>query len=123
MMELSALTNTFMTQTKMQLESQQQRVDGFQAALDKAIEKEDDRALRSACAEFESYFLYIMMKEMRKTVDRKDSLLYSQTEDMFQQLLDEEYGKSLAKAGGIGLADMMYRQLKTEQNAAANVIE
>ena len=117
-MEIPALTNTYLTQSRVQLENQQNKTDGFKAALDAAISKEDDRALRSACAEFESYFLYIMLKEMRKTVNKQSNMLYSYTEEMFQGLLDEEYGKSLAKAGGIGLADMMYRQMKLQQSTS-----
>ena len=102
----------------MLLESEQAKTDGFKSALDAALAKEDDKALRSACAEFESYFLYIMFKEMRKTINTKDSLFHSNTEEMFQSLLDEEYGKSLAKAGGIGLADMMYRQMTLQAKTA-----
>jgi len=106
----------------MQLENQENKVDGFKSALDAALAREDDKALKRACAEFESYFLYIMFKEMRKTVNKTDSLFYSHTEEVFQSLLDEEYGKSLAKAGGIGLADMMYRQMKLQQEAEASSV-
>ena len=116
-MEISALTNSYLTQSKLAIDNQQNKTDGFQAAFNAALAKEDDKALRSACAEFESYFLYVMLKEMRKTINKSDSLFYSHTEEIFQGLLDEEYGKSLAKAGGIGLADMMYRQMKLQQTA------
>ena len=113
-MEIPSLSNTYMTQTKMEYENQAGRVDGFKSALDAAMVKNDDKALKSACMEFESYFLYMMFKEMRRTIDVKNSLFYSHTEEIFQGLLDEEYGKNLAKAGGIGLADMMYRQMKPD---------
>ena len=116
-MEISALPNSYLTQSKLAIDNQQSKTDGFQAALNAALAKEDDKALRSACAEFESYFLYVMLKEMRKTINKSDSLFYSHTEEIFQGLLDEEYGKSLAKAGGIGLADMMYKQMKLQQTA------
>jgi len=116
-MTIPSLSNTYITQSKMEYDAQQGRVDGFQAALGNAMAKDDDKALRTACAEFESYFLYMMLKEMRKSVNVKNSMFYSHTEEIFQGLLDEEYGKMMAKAGGIGLADMMYRQMKQEASA------
>lgn len=117
-MDISALSNTYLTQSKLELETGQNRVDGFKSALEAAMAKEDDKALKAACAEFESYFIYVMFKEMRKTVNKTHDMFYSQTEELFQSLIDEEYGKSLSKAGGIGLADMMYKQMKAEQGAA-----
>ena len=116
---LSALSNTYLAQSKMAIENQDEKTGGFKAALDAAVAKEDDKALRTACAEFESYFLYVMFKEMRKTLNKTNDMLYSYTEEMFQGLLDEEYGKSLSKAGGIGLAEMMYNQMRLQYGAAA----
>ena len=113
-MEISALTSTLLTQNRIEIEKQQQKTDNFKSILDAAVAKEDDKQLRAACAEFESYFLYIMLKEMRKTVNKDSNMLYSHTEEIFQSLLDEEYGKAMSKSGGIGLADMMYRQMKLQ---------
>ena len=119
-MNISAFSNAYhITQSRMAIENQQSRVDGFQSALEAAIAKEDDKALKKACLEFESYFLYVMFKEMRKTINRTNDVLYSHTEELFQGLLDEEYGKSLSRAGGIGLADMMYRQMRAQQATVA----
>ena len=113
-MEISALSNSNLIQSRIEIEAQQNRADNFKSVLEAAIAKEDDKQLRAACAEFESYFLYVMLKEMRKTVNKSNDVLYSKTEELFQSLLDEEYGKSLSKAGGIGLADMMYRQMRQQ---------
>ena len=62
---------------------------------------------------FESYFLKEMIKAMRRTVDKSDSFIpQSNAEEIFQDMLDDEYAKSSAKGSGIGLAKMMYEQLK-----------
>jgi flagellar protein FlgJ len=64
------------------------------------------------CKEFESIFVKMMLKEMRKSVDKKDSLLSGGwAEDIYSDMLDDEYSKSMAKNAGFGLADQLYKQL------------
>jgi peptidoglycan hydrolase FlgJ len=64
------------------------------------------------CREFESIFTKMMLKEMRKSVDKSDSLLNGGwAEDIYQDMLDDEYSKTIAKNAGFGLADQLYRQL------------
>jgi Rod binding domain-containing protein len=64
------------------------------------------------CQEFESIFVKMMMKEMRNSVDKKDSLLSGGwAEDIYQDMLDDEYSKSMARNAGFGLADQLYKQL------------
>jgi Rod binding domain-containing protein len=64
------------------------------------------------CREFESIFVKMMMKEMRNSVDKSDSILNGGwAEDIYQDMLDDEYSKSMAKTAGFGLADQLYKQL------------
>ncbi len=91
------------------------KANSFENALNKAVSKQDDRELRKACKDMEAYFIQTMFREMRKTIDTKNSLIpKSQAENIFQDMLDEEISKSLTETGGIGFADMMYRQLSLE---------
>ena len=86
--------------------------DGFQAALENAAKQKDEIRLKKACEDFESYFLQIMFREMRGTSLRDGSLFAkSNAEEIFEDMLYEEYSKIAASNGGIGLADMMRRQL------------
>ena len=41
----------------------------------------------------------------------------SNAEKLFQEMLDQEVSKTAANQGGIGLADMMYKQLERQNNA------
>lgn len=111
---LNGLTGYNISQTTTKFNTEQQKIDSFQATLENAAEKQNDNELLTACQEFEAYFIQYMFKEMRKTVDTSNSLFpKSQTEEVFQDMLDEEYSKSVAKNNnGIGLADMMYKQMK-----------
>ena len=83
---------------------------GAHLATGKPIDKKSP--LYEQCVEFESIFVKMMLKEMRKTVDKTDSLVSGGfAEDIYQDLLDNEYSKTMTKNAGFGLADSLYRQL------------
>jgi len=79
-------------------------------ATDKAKEAKDDAKLKSVCKDMEAMFLNIMLTNMRKTV-QKSTLLDNSKEEIMTSMLDSEMTKNMANAGGMGLADMLYRQL------------
>ncbi|MDE6181576.1 MAG: rod-binding protein [Eubacteriales bacterium] len=88
------------------------KADSFSKVLDDAIENKDDKKLKKACVEFESYFLNMMFKSMRQTI--VSGTEKSNAEKMFQEMLDQEMCQNIAETGGIGFADMMYKQLSKE---------
>lgn len=69
--------------------------------------------LRDACEGFEAIFLQKLWEQMRKNVPR-EGFLHSKDEEAYQSLFDIELCKKMASAGGIGLADMLYRQLSQQ---------
>lgn len=76
----------------------------------------EDKKLKAACQDMEAVFLNMLLSEMRKSVP-KDSLFGSSNADeIMKSMLDSELTKGMSKAGGIGLADMMYRQLSSNVN-------
>lgn len=74
----------------------------------------DDEArrakMRQACEGFESIFIQKMWEQMRATLPR-EGLMKSKEEEFWMSLYDQELAKSVAGAGGIGLADMMMAQM------------
>jgi peptidoglycan hydrolase FlgJ len=82
--------------------------------------KQDDAKLKAACTEFEAVFMNLMLGEMRKTIPKDKLLPESSGEDIMKSMLDTEMTKNMAHAGGMGLADMLYRQL-TLTNSTANI--
>ena len=82
----------------------------------KAQESKDDAKLKAACKDMEAMFLNMMMTDMRKTV-QKSKLVDSSKEEIMTSMLDAEMTKNMASAGGMGLADMLYRQLSTTASA------
>lgn len=85
----------------------------FEKILEKAKETGDTDQLRKACNDLESVFINMMMKTMRSSsIEEEDSLFKkSESEKMFEGMLDEEYASKMSKAGGIGIADMLFDQM------------
>lgn len=77
-------------------------------------EAKEDAKLKKACEGFESMFMNMMYKEMRKTVPKSGFWGNSNAEDLWQDMMDSEMVDQMAKSGGIGLADMLYNQLKRD---------
>ena len=73
---------------------------------------QQQKKLREACEGFEAMFLSMMYKQMRATVP--ESELFGKKSNaikIFEDMRDTELMNQAAKSGGIGLADMMMKQL------------
>lgn len=79
----------------------------------KNLENADDQKLKEVCQDFESIFLNMMMKEMRKNVPDSGIVEKSQGSLIFEDMYMEELSNEISKSeNGIGLAKEMYEQLK-----------
>lgn len=87
------------------------QINSFEKALKEAAQNGDDEKLKETCQDFESIFLNMLLGTMRKTIPDGGLVEKSNATSTFETMLDEEYAKSMAKAGGIGLADVLYKQL------------
>jgi flagellar protein FlgJ len=74
-------------------------------------------ALKGAATQFESMFINMMMKTMRDATPQ-DGPMDSQETKTFTTMLDQQMSQKLAKRG-IGLADVLVRQLSQQQQGAA----
>ena len=77
----------------------------------------EEKKMREACRGMEALFLNMMLSKMRDTVPKSELTGSSSQENIMRSMLDTEMTKNLAETGGIGLADMIYRQLLQEKNA------
>ncbi len=75
-----------------------------------------DGAIREAAEQFESVFLGLWLKTMREAgaVFSEGNYLSSQTVDMHQEMLDSQWAIHVSGSGGLGLADVIERQLRGE---------
>jgi len=73
--------------------------------------KDQEKSLRKACADFESIFGYYLLKSMRAATP-SSSLLSFPGKDTYNMLLDQKVSEELSQKGnGLGLQEMLYRQL------------
>ena len=75
-----------------------------------------DKKLKEACQGFEEMFLNLVYSKMRETVPDDPLFGNSNGEKIMQSMLDSELTKQMAKAGGVGMADMVYKQIKKDQS-------
>ncbi|MDO9010743.1 MAG: flagellar assembly peptidoglycan hydrolase FlgJ [Gallionella sp.] len=74
-----------------------------------------DQALKAAAQQFEAVFMNMMLKSMREATPQ-DSMMDSDQTRMFTGMLDQQLAQSMSTRG-IGLADMMVRQLSSSGQA------
>ncbi|MGE5379575.1 MAG: rod-binding protein [Methylocystaceae bacterium] len=110
-------SNLIATQQKAEAELEQ---NNFDQVLKKAGQAQDDKKLKEACQELESVFLYQMLSAMRSTLSPNPLLGRSQAEEIFQGMLDQEVTKNASKTGTVGLADILYNQLKQTMTQQKN---
>jgi flagellar protein FlgJ len=85
-------------------------VQGSGAAVGKGkIDKSSK--LYKVSQEFEAIFIKQMLNVMRKSVDKTGLLDGGMAEEIFEDLLYDEYAKKMAESGGFGISEMIYRQL------------
>ncbi len=78
----------------------------------------EDAKLKQACQDFEAVFVNQLLQSMRKTVAKSELFGDSREEETYQEMMDWEVARSVAKQGSAGIADMLYRQLKADQMSA-----
>lgn len=74
-------------------------------------QKSPDQKLRDVSDMYEKHFLREMMKAMRSTVHEGGFVQSNQAEKIFKEQLDDHYVEKWGERGGIGLSDMIYKQL------------
>ena len=73
--------------------------------------------VRAAAEDFEAVFLNTMFHQMFTGIDGDGPFGGREGTGVWRSFLTDEYSKSFAKAGGIGLADHVYRTLIAQQEA------
>ena len=76
--------------------------------------QDPSKAIRQTSEQFEAYFIQQMMKTMRESIEKSD-LVEGGNMDMYQDLMDKEVSLQMVKRGGMGLANMMERQMTLAQ--------
>jgi len=84
------------------------------ASLKNDAKEKAPAALKEAARQFESLFTQMLLKSMREANKSfgEDSLFGSDQADMYQDMFDNQIAMQMSKGKGLGLADMLVRQLQ-----------
>ena len=98
--------------------------DKFEAELQSAVTKnivqndpskmdKTHKKLWDTCVEAESLFVGKMLKEMKKTVPKNEWLHGGQAEDIFEDMLYDEYSLKMSKNYNFGMAKLLNDEMSS----------
>jgi peptidoglycan hydrolase FlgJ len=71
-----------------------------------------EKRLWDTCIEMESLLVGKMLKEMRKTVPKTEWMHGGFAEEIFEDMLYDEYAMNLSRNSNLGMAKMLYDELR-----------
>ena len=84
---------------------------------DRPLMTADKEAARKTAQEFEQVFLSTYLGQMFSGLKTEAPFGGGTGEEIFRSMLLNEYSTEMSKSGGIGLADHVYREILTLQEA------
>lgn len=76
-----------------------------------------DKAARQTAEAFEAMFVSQLLGQMFKGVSAAPPFGGGAGEQVYRDMLGEQYAKTIARSGGIGIADDIHRQILAMQEA------
>ncbi|MDA3938703.1 MAG: rod-binding protein [Spirochaetia bacterium] len=86
------------------------------SSMERNLGDTNDDKVKQACSDFEAILIKQMLDSMRKTVEKTSLLGGGMAEDIFEDMIYDEYAKKMSKTGDFGIKDMLYRQLSTNSS-------
>lgn len=110
-MDIGNITNPYLDAYTSQAA---QSADKLEGQLKTDYSKATDKELMDACKQFEAYFVEQMFKEMMKTIPESEtsSSYTSNLMSYYKDNMVQEIASSSTEQGGLGLAQMLYEQMK-----------
>jgi flagellar protein FlgJ len=71
---------------------------------------DSEKEMEKVARDFESVFVNKLLESMRKAIP-KSGLLDSSALDMYQSMMDQEMAKNMSERKGMGLGEMVYKDL------------
>ncbi|MDA0231199.1 MAG: rod-binding protein [Proteobacteria bacterium] len=73
---------------------------------------------RKVAEDFEAFFISMFVETMFSGIETDGVFGGGHGEDVYRSLLNQEVGKSIARTGGIGIADSVVREIIKMQESA-----
>lgn len=83
--------------------------------------EETPEAIRAVAREFEAIFMQMMLKNMREA-SLGEGMMESDQGKFYQEMFDKQIAASLSRGQGLGLADLMVRQLTRGRTEEVNAL-
>jgi flagellar protein FlgJ len=83
------------------------------ADIQRQTKSNDPKALKAAAQQFEALFVQMVLKSMRDATP-KEGMFDNEQSRMYESLLDQQLAQVMSSKKGIGLADVIERQLKRQ---------
>jgi flagellar protein FlgJ len=90
--------------------------------LKQAAKENSPEAIKGVAKQFESIFMNMMLKSMREASSSKDNPFDNEQSRTFTSMLDQQLSSNLASKG-LGLADVLAKQLSKSGYPATNTLE
>lgn len=78
-----------------------------------AVKNAKNDALHNACQEFEALFVKQVLKTMRATISKSGLMDGGFAEEVYEDMLYDEYSLKIAKTAHLGISEMLYKQLSS----------
>jgi len=110
---IGGLNNATIARQAAEIGREDARAASFQDELENALSIGESARMKEAARAFEAHFINMMFKQMRATIHHSGGVFErSQTEKLFQEMLDEQFAEIAVENNGFGLAREIYEQLK-----------
>ncbi len=80
----------------------------------------NEKKARETAEDFEAVFIAQMLEPMFQGIKTDGPFGGGHSEAMFRSMQNEQVAKEIARSGGIGIADAIYRQILELQEGAAH---
>ncbi|MGL4194643.1 MAG: rod-binding protein, partial [Edwardsiella piscicida] len=79
-----------------------------------------DKALRETARQMEGMFVQMMLKSMRQATPQ-EGILDSEQSRLYTSLYDQQVAQEMSAGKGMGIADMLYKQMRGAHQAEAHI--
>jgi len=77
-----------------------------------SIEKYDEKKIKEISSDFASLFIKIMLDQLKNSLNPQEDILYGGfREDLWKNMLFDEYAKKMSKNGLSSLSEMIYKSI------------
>lgn len=81
------------------------------SSIDNKNNEINDKKLMNLCIQMESIFVAKMLKEMRNTIHKSNLYHGGFAEEIFEDMLYDEYSHQVSKSANLGIAKMIYEEI------------